>query len=159
MCFSWTQTAAITAVNGLENSHHEDSKLSWHRGKYVVSRSEDQCRIGAWVYPKTPFVVWAIWLHFFIRNDALILLSKARQPPIAGRILKILQDTTAKRLLVVLDTFQVAATRHETFGMPVLLRRLNEKSLVIVPAMVSRTNLLCPQACCLTITWLSEHFV
>jgi hypothetical protein len=56
--FLWAQTAAITAVNGFENSHHKDSKLSWHHGKYVIARSEDQCKVGAWVYSERPFMVW-----------------------------------------------------------------------------------------------------
>ena len=69
-------------------------------------------------------------------------ISKADQAPLAGRIIEILQDTESRRALVILDTFHVAATRHETFGMPVLLRRFNEKSLVIVPATKKRKRLL-----------------
>ncbi|KAF8162732.1 hypothetical protein B0H34DRAFT_763800 [Crassisporium funariophilum] len=115
----WTETLAITAINHLENTHQDDSKLSWYRGKYVVARSEDQCKVGAWVYSDSPFTNMAC-------------------APIAGRIIEILQDTTSRRFLVVLDMFQVASTRHKTFGMPMLLRRLNEKIVAIVPA----TNIL-----------------
>ena len=88
-------------------------------------------------------------------------ISKADsdQAPLAGRIIKILQDSASKRSLVILDTFQVAATRHKTFGMPVLLRRFNEKSLIIVPATASQTNLhFLPQSYIL-LSSFSEHFV
>jgi len=37
---------------------------------------------------------------------------------------------------VILDVFEVAAVRHEVFGMPILKRRLNEKRILVVPATV-----------------------
>ena len=59
------------------------------------------------------------------------------EPPITGRIMDILQDTSGKTSLIVLDVFQVAAVRHEMFGMPILKRRLNEKQILVILAMVS----------------------
>jgi len=142
-CFSWMETHAISAVNGLENSHQEDSKLSWYRGKYVIARSDDQCKNGAWVYATSPFTVGFIFFNcrnlLTISRLTLHKTTEHSQPPITGQIIEILQDTTARRSLVVLDTFQVAANRHDIFGMPVLLRPLNEKRLIIVPATASGT--------------------
>jgi hypothetical protein len=62
--------------------------------------------------------------------------------PITGRILEILQDTSGKISLIILDVFQVAAVRHEVFGMPLLKRRLNEKRILVVPATVSYYSFL-----------------
>lgn len=59
------------------------------------------------------------------------------EAPITGRILDILQDTTSKSSLVILDVFQVVAVRHEIFGMPILKRRLDEKRALVIPAKVS----------------------
>lgn len=56
---------------------------------------------------------------------------------IMGRVIDILQDTSGTTSLIVLDVFQVAAVCHELFGMPILKRQLNEKTVLIVPATVS----------------------
>ena len=53
-----------------------------------------------------------------------------------GKILEILQDEGGTMSFVVVDIFQVSAIRHEYFGMPVLSRRLNETTLLVVPAKV-----------------------
>lgn len=58
------------------------------------------------------------------------------EPPITGRILEILQDANSVRSFVLLDQFQVRSTRHEFFGVPVLGRRLNETTLLIVQSKV-----------------------
>lgn len=49
------ETAGATAINSQILGGNIDS--SWHRGKYVVAESQDQCKIGAWVYAKSPFSV------------------------------------------------------------------------------------------------------
>ena len=59
------------------------------------------------------------------------------EPPITGCIIDILQDTSGKTSLIILDVFQVVAVRHEIFGMLILKRRLNEKTILAVPASVS----------------------
>lgn len=48
-----------------------------------------------------------------------------------------MQHVDTKISLVVIDVFEVSAVRHDLFGMPVLKRRLNEKRIIIVPAVVS----------------------
>jgi hypothetical protein len=54
-----------------------------------------------------------------------------------GRILEILTtDEQGNNPIIVLDVFQLGATRHETFGMPTLARRLSETTFLIVPAKV-----------------------
>jgi len=59
------------------------------------------------------------------------------KPPITGRIIDILQDTSGKASLIVIDVFQVAAVCHEMFGTPILKHRLNEKRVLVIPATVS----------------------
>lgn len=53
-----------------------------------------------------------------------------------GKILEILQDEGGTMSFVVIDIFQVSAIRHEYFGMPILSRRLDEITLLVVPAKV-----------------------
>jgi len=57
-------------------------------------------------------------------------------PPITGQIKEILQDTSAENSFVLLDIFQVNATRHEFFGMPILSCRLDKVSLVLIQSKV-----------------------
>jgi len=57
---------------------------------------------------------------------------------VTGRILEILQASELPELsFVVLDVFSVAATRHELFGMPMLMRRLGETTILIIDTKVS----------------------
>ena len=58
-----------------------------------------------------------------------------------GKILEILQDEGGTMSFVVVDIFQVSATRHDYFGMPVLSRRLDETTLLVIPAKVSTFTL------------------
>lgn len=54
-----------------------------------------------------------------------------------GRILEILQAAASPELsFVVIDVFSVAVTRHELFGMPMLMRRLDEMTTLAVRANV-----------------------
>ena len=62
--------------------------------------------------------------------------------PITGCILEILQDTSGKISLIILDVFQVVAVQHEVFGMPILKCRLNKKRILVVPATVSYYSFL-----------------
>jgi hypothetical protein len=50
-----TETAGASAVN-IQILGGNIGSL-WHRGKYVVAESQDQCKVGAWVYAKSPFSV------------------------------------------------------------------------------------------------------
>jgi hypothetical protein len=54
---------------------------------------------------------------------------------IVGRIDNILDNGNGKAV-VIMDVFQVSATRHEIFGMPVLTRRQSETTYIIVPSLV-----------------------
>lgn len=56
---------------------------------------------------------------------------------IAGRIIKILADASEAKVLVVLDVYQVAATRHPTFGIPSLVQRHSEIEYQVVDAKVT----------------------
>jgi hypothetical protein len=58
---------------------------------------------------------------------------------VTGRILEILQaaEESSELAFVVLDIFSVAATRHELFGMPMLMHRLDETTILVVETKVS----------------------
>ena len=56
-----------------------------------------------------------------------------------GRVSHILARGSTS--VIVLDVFRLNATRHELWNMPVLARRLDETSYMILPAAVSASNL------------------
>jgi hypothetical protein len=63
--------------------------------------------------------------------------TQANEPPVTGRILEILQASASPELsFVVIDVFSVAVTRHELFGMPMHMRRLDEITVLVVKANV-----------------------
>ena len=72
---------------------------------------------------------------------------------ITGRIVEILTDTTGKRAVIILDIFHVLSTRHEIFGMPMLARRHEETTYVVIPSTVriccSLPLITWPQTTCL----------
>jgi len=55
---------------------------------------------------------------------------------IMGQIKEILQDISTVNSFVLLDIFQINATRHEFFRMPILSCRLDEISLVLIQSKV-----------------------
>ncbi len=55
---------------------------------------------------------------------------------ITGRIVEILANSTGKRALIILDMFHVLSERHKIFGMPMLARRNEETTYVVIPATV-----------------------
>ena len=64
--------------------------------------------------------------------------TTATLPPVTGKIIEIIQDSTEQHSFVVIDIFQLAATRHEVFGVLVLVRRQDEGTTVVVTAKVCR---------------------
>jgi len=132
----WSDTYGVDAVN-LASHADLNSNLFWYRGKHVIAKSQDQCKVGAWVYAQSPLSVSPIpfpIIHYLITPTSD--QNTTAEPPITGRIIDILQDTGGKTSLVILDVFQVAAVRHEIFGMPILKRRLNEKTVLVISATV-----------------------
>jgi hypothetical protein len=53
-----------------------------------------------------------------------------------GRIVEILADISGNCAMVVIDIFRVLSTRHEVFGMPMLARRNDETTYVVIPSTV-----------------------
>ena len=56
---------------------------------------------------------------------------------ITGRILEILAESGGKSAVIVLDLFHILSVRHEIFGMPMLARRHDEATYVVIPSTVS----------------------
>jgi hypothetical protein len=66
---------------------------------------------------------------------------KAREL-VTGRIVEILANSKGDRAVVVLDTFQVIlSARHDIYGMPMLARRHDETTYIVIRSTV------CPSGC------------
>ncbi|KAI0368156.1 hypothetical protein BV20DRAFT_948572, partial [Pilatotrama ljubarskyi] len=100
-------TQARDALNAVDYS----LTSIWAVCRNVVSCAQDICIKGTWVCA-----------HSTINPSV----------PIIGRIDELLADKDSGKAIVILDVFEIAASRHPIFGMPWLVRRLNEPSFVIV---------------------------
>ncbi|KAJ7476349.1 hypothetical protein B0H11DRAFT_1727263 [Mycena galericulata] len=94
------------------NAGNYDLSSSWFPCHQVISASLDECNNGSWVFAKSP-----------ITGDL-----------ITGRINAILEDGNGVAV-IILDVFHVTDSRHDIFGMPVLVRRQSETTFLIVPAL------------------------
>ncbi|PPQ69579.1 hypothetical protein CVT24_001379, partial [Panaeolus cyanescens] len=131
----WGSTLSASAIN--IQSHY--AQLQWFPGKSVVSRAGDICKVGGWVFAQSEE------LNF--QNIGISPISPPRSPSpvsthtstastITGRIVEILQDSRSpcQHSLVAIDLFQVAAIRHEVFGVPILYRPMDKATVVLVNA-------------------------
>ncbi|KJA24844.1 hypothetical protein HYPSUDRAFT_135587 [Hypholoma sublateritium FD-334 SS-4] len=107
---SWSLTEGAKAINS-----SEDANSQWSPCCYVIAQSGDKCVLDSWIFAVSPFNV-------------------SKEESITGRIIEILVDSTGRRAIIILDVFIVLSTRHETFGMPMLARRQNEKTYAIIPS-------------------------
>ena len=137
---AWKDTLAASAVNSQDMYAGLD--VVWYHGKLVISKANDKCTMGAWVFARSPYSVSLPSLEYFITKLTHESKASATLPPVTGKILEIIQDSTSQHSLVVLDVFQVAATRHEVFGMPVLMRRQDETTISIVLSKVCKEWIL-----------------
>ncbi|KAJ7820467.1 hypothetical protein B0H14DRAFT_3735670 [Mycena olivaceomarginata] len=104
-------TLGSTDAKHAVNAGDYDLTSAWFPCRQVISAALDECKVGSWVFVKSP-----------LTKDVLI----------TGRINNILENMAAAAV-IVLDHFQVSQERHEIFGMPVLMRRQSERSLMIIP--------------------------
>ncbi|KAF9053465.1 hypothetical protein BJ165DRAFT_1524159 [Panaeolus papilionaceus] len=120
--FEWSKTLCSSTHNHQGRFSH----LQWYQGKSVVSRAGDTCDIGAWVFAQS------------LSQQQDGNHSNQSLPIITGKIIEILHDASPlpSYSLVALDVFQVAHSRHEVFGVPILFRRMNQSSVTIVEAKV-----------------------
>ncbi|KAJ7205461.1 hypothetical protein GGX14DRAFT_644635 [Mycena pura] len=106
-----TVTLSSRGAQEALNAGDYNMESIWFPCRQVISAAHDECKIGSWVFVESP------------------LTAKV----ITGRIHDILEDPKASAI-IILDVFQISEERHEIFGMPTLMRRQSETSLVIVPA-------------------------
>jgi len=52
---AWKDTLAASAVNGQDTYATLD--VDWYHGKLVISKENDRCAIGAWVFACSPYSV------------------------------------------------------------------------------------------------------
>jgi hypothetical protein len=71
----------------------------------------------------------------FITAFTIVILFQDSET-ITGHIIEILADTTSNRAVIVLDIFHVLSTRHDIFGMPMLARRHDETTYIVIPSTV-----------------------
>ncbi|THU89472.1 hypothetical protein K435DRAFT_821397 [Dendrothele bispora CBS 962.96] len=101
-------TKAKSALNSIDY----DMESIWYIGAKLVSQSLDDCPLGAWVAAKSP----------------------VHEQPVLGRVNCIFEQATAKEVqrIAVLELFHLSSSRHQVLGMPVLNRRHDEESYIIV---------------------------
>jgi len=134
---AWKDTLAASAVN----SHsYMGLDTGWYAGKLVTSKANDKCTTGAWVFARSPYSVSLQCLQCLVTILNRKPKSSTTLPPVTGKIVEIIQDKAGQHSLVVLDVFQVAATRHEVFGMPILMRRQDETMTTIVLSKVRKNG-------------------
>ncbi|KAF7315983.1 hypothetical protein MIND_00115300 [Mycena indigotica] len=102
------ELSATTAAKAT-NYHDYASNSGWDNGKSFICQSQDECRVGSWVF--------APWL--------------STHTVIPARVVEILKGTEAN--LAVLERFQTSANRDPVYGMPALIRPDGETLLLIVP--------------------------
>ncbi|KAI0682322.1 hypothetical protein BC835DRAFT_1424616 [Cytidiella melzeri] len=84
----------------------------WIEGISFVTQSKDDCTVGPWVFAEFPL------------NTELLV----------GRVNEIwISNTVSSQSIVILELFQVAASRHPTFGMPFLTCCHGEPSSMLLP--------------------------
>jgi hypothetical protein len=123
---TWRESMASGATNASEFC--DDSEKLWFEVKHSVSmKSDDQCRIGSWVFA-------------MVRTTGTICSGSFADAPaaatatICGRIVELLapaeHSTTG---VAVIEVYQMLEERHPIFGMPCLTKGTTDgKSLVAV---------------------------
>ncbi|KAJ6627643.1 hypothetical protein B0H10DRAFT_1706827, partial [Mycena sp. CBHHK59/15] len=102
--------SATHASKALNSANYEMGSR-WFTCKQVIAASLDECKKASWVFAKSPLTP----VHNCRRIDDIL-------------------DDGNGTSIVILDVFQVSATRDEIFGMPTLARRQSEITYVIIPA-------------------------
>jgi len=52
----WSDTAGVDALNSADLFDINLNTL-WNHAKYIVAQSQDQCKVGAWIYAHSPIPV------------------------------------------------------------------------------------------------------
>ncbi|THU81725.1 hypothetical protein K435DRAFT_823377 [Dendrothele bispora CBS 962.96] len=92
------------------NKNDFNTECAWTKGKAVIAASTDECRVGSWVFCRSP-----------IHNKTVI-----------GRIQDILRNGTTH--IVILEEFEVSSQKDPFFDLPYVFRRQDEVSYVIMPS-------------------------
>ncbi|KAI9061285.1 hypothetical protein FKP32DRAFT_1654775 [Trametes sanguinea] len=106
-------TSGSTAVNAAEY----DPDGLWNCCREITTSVGDPCREGTWVCARSPTA------------PATNILGRASELLAACD-----SDAASAQAIVVLDVFEVAATRHPKLGMPWLVQRHDEPLKMVVPS-------------------------
>ncbi|KAF7312000.1 hypothetical protein MIND_00211900 [Mycena indigotica] len=101
------QLSATTAATAT-NYRDYISNSGWDSGKSFICQSQDECRVGSWVF--------ASWL--------------STHTVVPAHVVEILKGTEAN--LAGLERFQTSAVRDPVYGMPALIRPNGETLLFII---------------------------
>ena len=135
---AWHELSASSAHNAFEFC--EDPARLWFEVKHSVSKSDDQCYVGSWVFA-------VIQTAETISSGSIAHLPEAHST-ICGRIVELLAATEAStKGIAVICVYQMLETRHPVFGMPRLVKETSDnETLVIVPAEVLQSHYLTLEA-------------
>ncbi|KAI0685358.1 hypothetical protein BC835DRAFT_1290391 [Cytidiella melzeri] len=106
--FMLSTTAVAWCLNSTSYGEEECFRVKW-----FVAQSKEECSVGSWIFASSPLD----------QNTGV------------GQVEEIVVSSiSTSRCLVVIDVFQLAATRHEVYQMPFLQRRHGEHQRVAVLA-------------------------
>jgi len=72
---AWKDTLAISAINSQDMYAGLD--VVWYHGKLVISKANDKCTMGAWVFAHSPYSVSSDSLQCLVTQ----LITSQRHPP------------------------------------------------------------------------------
>ena len=101
-----------------------DFSLEWNPCVYTITASEDNCRIGSWVFAKSPIDVCSFLVALVQRPT---YHNNAGQNHCQSNYWNLGKG----------NIYQVASMQHKIFGMPTLSCCYDETSILILPTIVS----------------------
>jgi hypothetical protein len=107
----------------------------WKKCKHVVSESLDECFVGSWAFAQSATDDSEV-RQSLIYIIVFVLNLHQHSAVISGRITEILCAVSDLSVVVLLEVFQVLSSRDPVYGMPVLVRRNSETTLMIIPSKV-----------------------
>jgi len=97
VALQWCKTAGADALNLADFS--DVSSTLWNHGKYVVSKSQDECKVGAWVFTQSPLSV-SYLKKMFLPGKRTACSNSAHRPPQQNLQSPVASSKSCKQLAV-----------------------------------------------------------